>query len=153
MTLIAEKTPIIPSAAEVEQAKISSRQIAELTAVAATGPRYSLRDTHGLEIEVSESAFRILTEALNAMARGNAVMLVPIEAEVGTQQAAEMLNVSRPFLVNLLEEGQIPFRNVGRYRRIKYQDILLYQARRVSRRKETMDELVSQAQELNMGYQ
>ena len=152
MTLAAERRSIVPSLAEVEQAKVSARQIAELTAKAAPEPRYALKDNIGTEIALSESAFRVLVQALNAMAAGNAVMLIPIEAEVRTQQAAEMLNVSRPYLVSLLETGEIPYRNVGRYRRIRYQDILDYQSRRVHRRKETMDELVSQAQELNMGY-
>jgi len=86
------------------------------------------------------------------MAGGNAVMLIPIEAEVTTQQAAEMLNVSRPYLVSLLESAEIAYRNVGRYRRIRHQDILDYQSGRTHRRKTAMDELVSQAQELNMGY-
>jgi excisionase family DNA binding protein len=152
INLTAERHSVIPSPAEVEQAKVSSRQIAELTAKAAPEPRYALTDHKGTEIELSESAFRVLVETLNAMADGNAVMLIPIEAEVTTQQAAEMLNVSRPYLVSLLESGEIAFRNVGRYRRIKHQDILDYQASRTHRRKETMDELVTQAQELNMGY-
>lgn len=152
MNITAEKRSVVPSLAEVEQAKVSSRQIAELTAKAAPEPRYALTDHKGTEIELSESAFRVLVEALNAMAGGNAVMLIPIEAEVTTQQAAELLNVSRPYLVSLLESGEIAYRNVGRYRRIRYQDILDYQTRRAHRRKDTMDELVAQAQELNMGY-
>ena len=115
-------------------------------------PKYTLTDNRGTTVELSESAFKILMEALRAMAAGNAIMLAPIEAEVTTQQAAELLNVSRPYLVNLLESGEIPFRTVGRYRRIKYQDILDYQGRRSKRRTQAMDELVAQAQELDMGY-
>jgi excisionase family DNA binding protein len=147
-----ERHSVVPSPAEIEQAKVSSRQIAELTAKATPEPRYALTDHKGTEIELSESAFRLLVESLNAMAGGNAVMLIPIEAEVTTQQAAELLNVSRPYLVSLLGSGAIPYRNVGRYRRIRYQDILDYQAHRTYSRKEALDELVSQAQELNMGY-
>jgi excisionase family DNA binding protein len=152
LNLSSERFSIVPSPAEVEQAKVSSRQIAELTAKARPKPKYALTNHKGTEIELSESAFRVLVEALNTMASGNAVMLVPVEAEVTTQQAAEMLNVSRPYLVSLLESGEIAYRNVGRYRRIKHQDILDYQLRRTHRRKETMDELVSQGQELKMGY-
>ncbi len=152
MNLAAERRSVVPSPAEVEQAKISARQIAESAAHRKAVPKYVLTDSKGMAIKLSASAFRVLVEALNAMAEGNAVMLVPIEADVTTQQAAELLSVSRPYLVTLLESGAIPFRTVGRYRRIKYQDILDYQAKRVHRRKETMDELVSQAQELKMGY-
>jgi len=152
INLTAERRSVVPSASEVELAKVSVRQIAELAAKAAPAPKYALTDHKGTEIELSESAFRVLVEALSAMAGGNAVMLVPVEAEVTTQQAAEMLNVSRPYLVSLLESGEIAYRNVGRYRRIRYQDLLDYQARRTHRRKEAMDELVAQAQELNIGY-
>ena len=152
INLTAERRSVVPSASEVELAKVSVRQIAELAAKAAPAPKYALTDHKGTEIELSESAFRVLVEALSAMAGGNAVMLVQVEAEVTTQQAAEMLNVSRPYLVSLLESGEIAYRNVGRYRRIRYQDLLDYQARRTHRRKEAMDELVAQAQELNIGY-
>jgi excisionase family DNA binding protein len=86
------------------------------------------------------------------MAGGHSVMLVPIDAELTTQQAAEMLNVSRPFLVSLLESGEIAYRNVGRYRRIKRQDLLDYQSRRMHRLDESMNELTAQAQDLGMGY-
>lgn len=79
-------------------------------------------------------------------------MEIPIDAELTTQQAAELLNVSRPYLVNLLDAGEIPYRNVGRSRRIRYQDIPDYRELRVQRRLETLDELVAQAQELKMGY-
>jgi excisionase family DNA binding protein len=148
----AERRSVVPSPEEIEQAKVSSRKIAELAAKRVRRPKYALTDNKGTSIQLSDSAFQVVVEALNAMAEGNAVMLVPIESEMTTQQAAEVLNVSRPYLVSLLESGEIPYRNVGRYRRILYQDILDYQARRAHRRKETMDELVSQAQELNMGY-
>jgi excisionase family DNA binding protein len=152
INLTAQRHSVVPSPAEIEQAKVSSRQIAELSAKARTKPRYALTGDKGTKIELSGSAFQVLVETLNAMAAGNAVMLIPIEAEITTQQAAELLNVSRPYLVNLLESGAIAYRNVGRYRRIRYQDILNYQARKTHNRKETMDELVSQAQELKLGY-
>lgn len=147
-----ERRSVVPSPAEVKQAQISSRKIAELTAKGTPQQRYAFTDSKGTEIELSESACRVLLEALNAMAGGHSVMLVPIDAELTTQQAAEMLNVSRPFLVGLLESGEIAYRNVGRYRRIKRQDLLDYQSRRMHRRDQSMDELTSQAQELGMGY-
>lgn len=72
--------------------------------------------------------------------------------DVTSEQAAELLNVSHPYLASLLESGEIPYQSVGRSVRIRYQDILDYKNLRNERRKETLDELVAQAQELNMGY-
>ncbi len=149
---LSERRPVIPSPKEVEQAKISSRLIEALAAKATPKRKYSLTDHKGTEIELSESAFLVLVDALKTMACGHAVMLVPVEAEVTTQQAAEILNVSRPYLIELLEKGEIAFHKVGRYRRIKHQDVLDYQQLRATRRKENLDELVAQAQKLNLGY-
>ncbi len=138
-----EQRSILPTPADIEVAKASEPKIWDMIAAKKSPPRYTVSDSRGTSIELSEAVFKVLLEALRAMACGNAVMLAPIEAEVTTQQAAELLNVSRPFLVGLLEQGKIPFRMVGRYRRIKYQDILDYQARRSHRRKQAMGELVS----------
>jgi excisionase family DNA binding protein len=152
MTLAAERRSVVPSPADIALAKVSAGKIPEMTAKKTARPKYMLTDNRGTTIELSQSAFKIVVETLKAMAKGKAVMLSPVELELTTQQAAELLNVSRPYLVSLLESGQIPFQTVGRYRRIKHQDLLDYQARRINRRKAAMDELVSQAQELDMGY-
>lgn len=152
MTITRERESIKPSTADIELAKLSAEKIPDMTAPKAAPPKYTLSDNRGTTIELSESAFKILVEALRAMAEGNAISLALVEDEVSTQQAAELLNVSRPYVVNLLKSGQIPYETVGRYRRIKLQDLLDYQERRSNRRKAAMDELVAQAQELDMGY-
>ncbi len=94
-----------------------------------------------------------LAEILNHIAQANKVKMIPIKQELTTSEAAEILNVSRPYLVNLLESGKIPFRKVGVRRRILSSDVMAYKEKTDTQRKTVLTELVAQAQELNMGYE
>jgi len=78
--------------------------------------------------------------------------LIPENAELTTVQAAEILNVSRPFLIKLLEENAIPHRKVGKHRRIRMEDVMTYKARIEREREAVLDQLVSEAQAQDMGY-
>jgi excisionase family DNA binding protein len=104
------------------------------------------------KVTIPSSALKILVEILNQMAKGRAVTLIPIHAELTTQQAAELLNVSRPFLIKLLETGEVPFRKVGTRRKVKFQDLMNYKMKIDKAREQVLDELAAQAQDLNMGY-
>lgn len=86
------------------------------------------------------------------MANGDAITLIPIHAELTTQQAAEILSVSRPFVIKLLEERKLPFKMVGTHRRILFKDLQEYKKKIDEERLKTLDELAAQAQELKMGY-
>jgi excisionase family DNA binding protein len=87
------------------------------------------------------------------MAEGHAITVVPIPGELTTQQAAELLNVSRPFLIRLIEERRIPHRKVGTHRRIRVDDLVEYQRRIDSDRLKVLEELTAEAQRLRMGYE
>src|SRR5258705_6914068 len=76
-------------------------------------------------LRIPKKALSLLFDILNNMAQGRSITLIPSDAEVSTQQAADMLNVSRPHLVKLLEEGEIPFKKVGTHRRIELKDLIL----------------------------
>ena len=103
-------------------------------------------------IAIPESAFDLLIEVLTQMSQGNAVTIVPLHAELTTQEAADILNVSRPYFVELLETGKIPFRKVGPRRRVLCEDVLKYKEETDFQRAKILEELAAQAQELNMGY-
>ena len=103
-------------------------------------------------VSIPESAFRLLNEILTQMAKGNAVTLIPVHAELTTQQAADILNVSRPFLVEQLEKGVIPYRKVGTHRRIFFKDLMDFKEAMVRNRLKALEKLAAQSQELGMGY-
>jgi len=119
---------------------------------------------HNLKVEISENgrkretitlpaaAVRLLISILTEMANGNAVTLIPIHAELTTQQAADLLNVSRPYLIKLLEEKKLEYRKVGSHRRILFKDLLRYKKRSDIERARALDQLVADAQEHGMGY-
>jgi len=142
--------PSLPTDAEANLARESSRLLA---ACIGKGPTAKLKVIDGDdEIVVPVRAMRLLVDILAQMGEGRAVTVMPIKAELTTQQAAGILNVSRPYLVSLLEKGDLPFRKVGKHRRIYFEDVLKFQSASRKKQEAAMDELVKQGQELNLGY-
>ena len=140
--------PISPTADDARLAQISSRRLAPFLNQP-LNVRIAETDE---QIELPAVAVRLLVELLSTLAEGNAVTLIPIHAELTTQQAADLLGVSRPFLIKQLEDEVIPFRRVGTHRRIAFSDLMRYKREIDGKRSQTLDELAEQAQDLGMGY-
>ena len=141
-----------PSKDDVELARASGQRLASLARLGLP-LTMRVRDAGQEEtIELPAGAVRLLVEILEDMASGRAVTIVPQNAELTTQQAADFLNVSRPFLIQLLEEKKIPFRKVGTHRRVRFEDALCYKEGIDAERRKVLDELAAEAQELGMGY-
>ena len=103
-------------------------------------------------IAVPREALAIMIEVLRQMSNGGASALVPMDEELTTQQAADMLHVSRPFVIGLLDSGVIPSRKVGKHRRVKALDLVMYKQADELTRKTRLDELTAEAQRLGLGY-
>lgn len=104
-------------------------------------------------IRLTRGVERLLTQIFSLMANGKSIAVLASEMEVSTQEAAELLNFSRPFVVKLLEEGKIPFKKVGSHRRILLADVLFYKKQFEKRQDAALNFLVQQAQDLKLGYQ
>ena len=143
----------VPSPKEAEQAQVSVRALSGLLKKKA--PRTLRVQPDGAKevtVTVPTEAFELFLDILAQMANGNAVSIVPVHAELTTQQAADLLNVSRPFLVGLLDDNKIPFRTVGTHRRVMVADLLAYKERDSAHRKKIADELAEEAQKHGLGY-
>jgi len=101
-------------------------------------------------VVVPRAAIDLLVSVLGNMAAGQSVSIVPLHAELTTQQAAEILNVSRPFVVKMLDEGRIAYRLVGAHRRIRADSLLEYQRENDARGRAAADELVGLSQEMGL---
>jgi excisionase family DNA binding protein len=101
-------------------------------------------------VVVPEAAFMLLVAMLEELARGHTLAMAPIEEELTTQQAADLLTVSRPYLIGLLEEGKIPFRRVGNRRKLSLVDLLEFKRRDEERREKVLDQLTAEAQEMGL---
>ena len=143
----------IPTDKEISLAGESSRKLSAY--IKSTNiPAFQLVK-RGKDVEIillPANALRLLVVILTQMAKGNAITLIPVHAELTTQEAANLLNVSRPYLVDLLEEGKIPFRRIGSRRRVFAKDVLRYKKEIDKKRLEILEELANEAQKHNMGY-
>ena len=93
---------------------------------------------------------RLLMDILWEIAEGHAVTLVRFNQQITTQQAADLLNVSRPFVVGMIERGELPVRMVGNQRRLPLKDVLAYRETNRAKRREALREMTELDQELGL---
>ena len=143
-----------PSEADTVLARESLQRLAHIRGTDKSDLRIHIQgdEQPGEDIALPMPAFHLLKDILAQMAKGNGVTLLPVRAELTTQQAADLLNVSRPFLIGLLEDGKIPFRLVGQHRRVRLDDLMAYKRKDDDARRRIADQLTADAQELGMGY-
>ncbi|OIR11880.1 helix-turn-helix domain protein [mine drainage metagenome] len=145
--------PLLPSAVDIELAKESSRALSMILATKEEVQKVTIQsDGEKTKVELPMSAFRLFIDILANLSQGNAVQVVPVHAEITTQEAADLLMVSRPYFIKLLDENKIPYRKVGTHRRIRYSDLLDFKNNEEQLREAALDELAAQAQKLGMGY-
>lgn len=149
LAVLKEAELAMPTDKESALAAETGRQIASVINEAETvsahfGPKGAAT------VELPVAAVRLLLDILEQMARGNAVTLMPVHAELTTQQAADLLNVSRTHLVQLLDEEKIPHRKVGTHRRVRAEDVLAYRRETERARRRALDELTELDEELGL---
>lgn len=142
-------TTLVPTKMDELMAQESQRQIGSM--------KFGRKESVGLEIEgksvsIPVGLARLLIELLGKMAEGKAVALMPLDEEVSPQEAAELLNVSRPFAAKLFDKGAFPSRRVGTHRRALASDVMAYKQREKEARLAVLDELAEEGQRLKMGY-
>jgi excisionase family DNA binding protein len=155
MTRTTDPVATLPEEREIRAALRSQRELSAYLSNKAETQRIQIFDAKNRAhpVELPTSALRLLVDILGQLAEGNAVKVVPVHAELTTQEAADLLNVSRPHLVKLLESGELPFHRTGKHRRVRFDDLMSYKARRDDASERAMTELAVQARALRMGYE
>lgn len=150
MTMAHRQLP--PSAKDAAMARVSGQVLSPYVRKKRALTLKVREAGHDKPLELPAGAVALLMDILEAMAAGRGVTLIPENAELTTVQAADVLNVSRPFLIKLLENNVLPHRKVGKHRRVRMEDVMAYKARIDRERENVLDQLASEAQQLGMGY-
>lgn len=151
--MLAHDLTIPPAKAEDrEKARISAQKLAKV-AQEQRAKAIHLRE-RGKEsvLELPADVFNVLMTVLDHIAAGRPVTVMPRNAEMTTQEAADFLNVSRPYLIGLLEKKKLAHRMVGTHRRILFEDLMAYKQKEDTRRRKVLDQMVADAQKLGLGY-
>jgi excisionase family DNA binding protein len=139
----------LPNVEEAGLARASAQELSMLLAQMPKAERANIK-LDGRDLILPRQALALLRDLLSEMAQGNAVTIVPMHAELTTQEAANILNVSRPYLIKLLDERKIPHHKINKHRRIRFDDLMTYKTQQAQLSAQALDELAQQAQELGM---
>jgi excisionase family DNA binding protein len=139
-----------PDSSEVQAAERLFQILADSVAHGESPSMILPNDKSGKKEPLPLSAARLLVKVLSEISKGNAVAVMPLKPELTTQESAELLNVSRPFVIKLLERGEIPFHLVGTHRRINLTDVLAYKRESLEERKNVLKELAALNQEIGL---
>lgn len=140
----------LPSENETILAKETSRMLAARLQDGPMELRISDQEVTGETLKLPSQAVRLLIRILEEMARGNAVTLIPLHAELTTQEAANVLNISRPTLIQLLNDRKIQFHRIGTHRRIPFQSLMEYKRKARAERQAAVDEFIAYNEELGI---
>ncbi len=153
---IRKSGPILPKTHDIALAEIALAQLSSfLSKGGKKDVQFSLKHSKSrdsIEFLLTPTVVELIFRTIIHIAKGDAVTIVPFHAELTTQEAANFLNVSRPYLIQLLEKKLIPFHRVGRHRRILFEDILKYKEKSQERSRKIREELTREAQDLDLGY-
>lgn len=142
----------MPSEFEVAQAKESSRTLSKYSAAGEVELVISSANAKRDKLILPGHTVQVVLDVLSEISKGHAVSLTSHQQELSTQEAANILNVSRPFFVNLLNSNEIPYRKVGSHRRVSLRDVITYKHDIDRQRMATLDELTRLSQDEGMGY-
>ena len=145
--VLLERGPITPGK---EERRALSEIHEQLTRATLRVGSARLVGSGGEQVQLPPSLFRVLQMAVDVLNRGEALTIVPFLRELTTQEAADLLNVSRQYLVRLLDNGLIPYTRTGTHRRIKLRDLLIYKRQRDAVRQRNLDDLTQLSQELGL---
>ena len=144
----------LPSAEEIALAKMSSQELSAIVEAAGQAQRLEVigNDGKSHQVVIPSSALKLLVEVLTQLGQGNSVNIIPVHAELTTQEAADILNMSRPTFIKLLDNQEIPYTRKGNRRKVAFADVMKYKNTLDRKRLEALDELSALDQELGMGY-
>jgi excisionase family DNA binding protein len=149
LTNILERGPV--AASEEEQTALSRIETVMEDAVNSEEAQIlRIVGSDGEAVEIPASVFQILRQSIYYLAHDQAVTILPISKDLTTQEAADILNVSRPYLIKLLEEGAIPFTKTGSHRRVPLADLLAYKQQWKTRRRKALAELTQLSQDMGL---
>lgn len=144
----------LPSAEEIALAQVGSQELSAVLEANGEVQNFNVvgKDGENHQVKLPTSAVKLMIEVLTQLGQGNSVSITPIHAELTTQEAADLLNMSRPSFIKLLDAGDIPYSRTGNRRKVAFMDVMYYKQAIENKRLATLDELSAIDQELGLGY-